>query len=229
MKIDCVIPTRGNRKDFVDFAVKQIENQTFPPDFIEIVDHPPDSDKTDIASRYKIGIDRRLNAGADIIFFIEDDDFYCQNYIETMIKMWTAAGKPSLFGLDVTTYYHIGLKIYGDQSHEGRSSMYCTMMTKDFNVSNWPKDPDPFVDLKIWKGNKDKKAVTPVDTICLGIKHGQGKCAGSMHNANKFNKAFNIRHKGKADSDLSYLQKITGPGFWFYKSMINGMEGGKCR
>lgn len=219
MKIDCVIPTRGDRSDFVDFAVKQLENQTLKPDFIEIVDHPPDTSKVDLASRYEIGIERRLNAGADVIFFIEDDDFYFSNYIETMVQMWIAAGKPSLFGLSSTTYYHLGVRMFGTMKHEGRSSMFCSMITKNFNMSNWPKDPDPFVDLKIWKGTKDKKAVQVLSDICLGIKHGCGKCGGSMHSPHRFQNAF--KRTGLIDHELKCLQEITGEGFWFYKAIIN--------
>ena len=219
MKIDCVIPTRGDRKDFVDFVVKQMENQTLPIDEIDVVDHPPANSKVDLASRFRIGIERRLAAGADVVFFIEDDDFYRHEYIASMMQMWNASGRPALFGLDVTVYYHLNLRMSGHHTHKGRASMYSSMVTKDFDMSRWPKDPERFVDLKIWKQAKSKKAVSPMETICLGIKHGVGKCGGSMHDPKKFLRVFS--QKGVPDPGLEYLQTTTGPGFWFYKSIIN--------
>jgi len=225
MKIDCVIPTRGDRKDYVDFAVKQMKNQTMPPSEIDVVDHPPRrKGKVDLASRFKIGIERRLAAGADVIFFIEDDDFYTPDYIKTMIQMWSTSGNKTLFGIDETIYYHLGLRRVGFQTHKGRASMYSSMITKGFDMSIWPKDPARFVDLKIWKStkSKNKKAVTPLDTLCMGVKHGTGMCGGSMHDAKRFLRVF--RNNGRPDSDLKYLQQITGPGFWFYKSIINADE-----
>lgn len=222
MNIHCVIPTRGDRPEFVEFVVRQMQNQTLKPDFIDVIDHPPKSHHVDLPSRFQIGIERRLADGADVIFFIEDDDFYRQEYIETMMKMWIGAGKPALFGLDVTIYYHLGLRMAGSQKHTGRASMYSSMISKDFDMSEWPKDPERFVDLKIWKNGNSKKAVSPIDTLCLGIKHGHGKCGGSMHDPNNFLRAF--KETLMPDDSLSYLKNFTGPGFWFYKSIINAQE-----
>ena len=223
MKIDCIIPTRGDRKEFVEFSVKQMENQTRKPDEIDVIDYPPINHHVDLPSRFRTGIQRRLEAGADIIFFIEDDDFYRPEYIETMIKMWTGAGQPALFGLDITVYYHLGLRMAGWQKHAGRASMYSSLITKEFDLSEWPKDPERFVDIQIWKNGNNKKAVSPIDAICLGIKHGHGKCGGSMHDPNNFLRAF--RQTSMPDPDLSYLKAMTGPGFWFYKSIINKQDG----
>jgi len=223
LNIHAIIPTRGDRQQFVEFAVKQMENQTLKPDMISVIDYTPKDTRVDLASRFQYGIEQALQAGADVIFFIEDDDFYSAQYIETMIQMWIGADKPSLFGLDTTIYYHLGLKMAGWIKHEGRASMYSTMITKDFNMSVWPNDPERFVDLKIWKRTQDKKAVAPMDALCLGIKHGHGKCGGSMHDPNKFIRMF--REKNLPDNSLNYLKRMTGPGFWFYRAIMNEQEG----
>jgi len=196
-----------------------MEAQTRVPDFINIVDHPIESNAVDLASRFKIGIQTSLKMGADLIFFIEDDDFYRPEYIKTMVQLWTGAGKPALFGLDVTIYYHLGLKMAGSIKHPGRASMYSTMITKDFDMSVWPEDPERFVDVKVWKDAVSKKAVTPTDTICIGIKHGHGLCGGSMHDPKRFLSMF--RETKMPDENLNFLSDFTGPGFWFYKSIIN--------
>jgi len=223
LNIHAIIPTRGDRKEFVEFAVRQMENQTLSPNKISVIDYPPTSTKVDLASRFKYGIIQALADGADIIFFIEDDDFYRQEYIETMTQMWLGAGQPSLFGLDTTIYYHLGLKMAGWVKHLGRASMYSTMISKDFDISVWPNDPERFVDLKIWKQTKDKKAAPPIDMICLGIKHGHGKCGGSMHDPDKFMRMF--RQHNLPDYNLDYLKQMTGPGFWFYRAIMNGQDG----
>ena len=227
MNIHAVIPTRGDRPDFVKFAVQQMESQTVKPDFINVVDYPPESDAVDLASRFKCGIQKSLEMGADLIFFIEDDDFYRPEYIETMLNLWTGAEKPDLFGLDVTIYYHLGLKMSGSVKHPGRASMYNTMITKDFDLSVWPdENPNLYLDIKIWKNSGSKKAVTPKDTLCLGIKHGHGKCGGSMHAPDRFLSMF--RETKMPDGNLSFLSDFTGPGFWFYKAIINKQEKAKC-
>jgi hypothetical protein len=97
------------------------------------------------------------------------------------------------------------------------------MITKDFDMSIWPKDPERFVDLKIWKQTKDKKAVSAIDAICLGIKHGHGKCGGSMHHPTKFMRMF--RENNMPDTNLDFLSQMTGPGFWFYRAIMNKQEG----
>jgi len=219
VNIHAVVPTRGDRRDFVLFAVQQMKNQTVKPDFIHVVDYKPASDAVDIASRFKFGIQNSLMMGADLIFFIEDDDFYRPEYIETMLTLWCGAGKPDLFGLDVTVYYHLGLKMSGSVKHPGRASLYSTMITKDFDMSKWPDDPERFVDIKIWNQDVRKKAVTPPDIICLGIKHGHGKCGGSMHDEKRFLKQF--RETKMPDGNLNFFSEFTGPGFWFYKAIIN--------
>ncbi len=220
LKVHVIIPTRGDRPDFVLFAQKQMEGQTRKPDFIEVVDFPPQSGRCDIASRTKKGILNRLEAGADVVFIIEDDDFYCSEYIETMVDMWIGAGKPALFGINFSVLYHLGLRAWGRQEHEGRASLYNTLISKDFNMDVWPKDPERFVDLKIWKSKINKKSAVPCPKILsLGIKHGQGMCGGSMHAPERFVRT--TRGTKNSDDNLEYLQQITGLGFWFYKCIIN--------
>jgi len=223
LKIGVVIPTRGDRPDFVDFAVRQMESQTMKVDQFEIVDHPAESKEVDLASRFRIGIERCFSADADVVFFIEDDDFYKLNYIEAMMTLWAGARMPVLFGLDITSYYHLGIRMVGCVCHPGRASMYSSMVSKDFDLTAWPKDPERFVDIEIWKKTPGAVAVSPGQFINMGIKHGHGMCGGGMHDPKRFQRMF--RNTKQEDENLDYLKEFTGPGFWFYKAIINQLEG----
>ena len=220
MNIHALIPTRGDRKSFVEFAVAQMQRQTRVPDVIEVVDYQPASPAVDIASRFKFGIEKCFRAGADVVFFIEDDDFYSEKYIESMIKYWFHAEKPALFGIDSTVYYHLGLRMYAPIKHPGRASMYNTMISEDFDMSIWPEDPERYVDVAVWDKAVDKKTVSIPEPISLGIKHGHrnGLTGGSMHNPDRF---LASSPKSKvADPDLNFLRHFTGVGFEFYEKII---------
>ena len=106
MRIGIILPTRGDRSEFLEHAKKMIAYQTKQPDHVEIIVGEPESEYPDITYRYKTGYERLKNK-CDLIFAWEDDDWYSPDYLQTMINFWVQAGKPELIGLNSIIYYHI--------------------------------------------------------------------------------------------------------------------------
>lgn len=175
-----VIPTRGDRAKFLDFALQQILRQTKQPDIIEIVDYPPRSNDKDITERYSYGIQNAVKKGAECIIFWEDDDYYQPDYIAYMYAEWLQHGKPNLLGIDYTYYYHIGVKGVHYQTHEKRASMFCSMVSKNVIDFPMPASNYAFADLFIWS-KWGGVTVRPERIMAIGIKHGVGLSGGSGH------------------------------------------------
>jgi len=211
-KIGVVIPTRGDRNIFLKKCLSMMDEQTLKPDVYCIVDEHPKSNEKDITFRYKKGFKELFEQGCEVVFLIEDDDFYCENYIKTMFSKWMELNKPEILGIGNTIYYHLQRKQYTEMIHPTRSSAFSTMVTNAVLNIKWPEDNYPFLDLELWK-QLNGKTFIPSVPICLGMKHGVGICGGSGHNQN-----FNYKNE---DSDSSYLKKITGNGFKYYKKIFH--------
>lgn len=216
MKIGIVIPDKKDRPLFLNHCLRMMKNQTLKADVIRIVNDDSCIDGCDITWRYKKGLTELFeDEKCDVVLKIENDDWYADVYIESMINMWMDYGMPAIFGLDTTTYYHIGLRKYKVMKHEGRSSAFCTLVTKEVLNINWCKDTEPFFDLHLWKQPISKIAVSSPLCICIGIKHGHGLCGGKAHR-----KEFPYP---ESDHDLSFLSRIVDKeSLEFYKSIANG-------
>src|SRR5258708_4759741 len=107
MKTGCLIPTRGDRPEFLKFALSQIERQTEKPHKILVIDSPPQSDKPDITFRYRTGCEQLEKEGCDLFVFWEDDDWYSKDYLSKIKVFWLLNNKPDLIGIDSTIYYNI--------------------------------------------------------------------------------------------------------------------------
>jgi glycosyltransferase involved in cell wall biosynthesis len=155
-----------------------IDAQTMKPDRIELVNDEPISDDKDITWRYRLGYERIGNS-CDIILFMENDDWYSPNYIETMFLKWLKAYKPDIFGTDYTVYYHIYERKWFTMWHHHRSSAMSTLLKANMDIP-WCEDKEPYTDLHLWR---NIKGVTfhPKNHICLGIKHNIGLCGGVNH------------------------------------------------
>jgi hypothetical protein len=151
MKLGVLIPTRGDRPKFLEHALYLVSQQTQKPDFIEVVDDIPNSNQKDITYRYRVGCDRLVAKGADVIIFWEDDDWYKNNYIQTMIEYWCTCARPEIFGVSFTIYYHLKIRKWLRQNHENRASAMNTLVTKSIVDFNWPDDSESFLDLILWK------------------------------------------------------------------------------
>jgi|SRR3972149_2304931 len=179
LKIAVLIPHRNDRPKFLSHLRFFLDSQTLKPDLIHFVDYKAETKEKDITQRYRRGYDFLRNKGIDVICLLEVDDWYRSDYIEIMVKEWEANGKPEIFGLRRTVYYHIGLKKFTSMNHNNRSSAFSTIIKADLPIE-WCNDNEPFTDIYLWKQLKGKTFFT-IENICLGIKHGEGLCGGSGH------------------------------------------------
>jgi len=180
MRIGVIIPDRGDRPQLMQNCVRMMEAQTVSSNLdIEWVQTPADN-KLDITRRYRIGYNNLIDQ--DIIFAIENDDYYAPDYIETMVNEWILADKPAIFGIDYTYYYHLKLKSYFKFAHPGRASMMNTAI-KGGQAIQWPPDDERFLDMNLWK-QLIGKTISLAKPISISMKgHGIGKHAGTGHNS----------------------------------------------
>jgi hypothetical protein len=215
MKIGVLIPTRGDRPQMLDFAFRQLDRQTRKPDVIEIMDDAPVGTGKDITWRYRIGCERILAKGVDVVFLIEDDDYYDANYIKLMMDEWEKANRPEIFGIGETSYYHLGLRSYYHQQHFERASAFSTMITPSGIMNmKWPKDDYSFTDIEFWKQLKGKTFI-PFGTVALGIKgHKHGSLFGGIGHKDTWS---GYRQK---DPTLDWLRShVDRDAFEFYKNI----------
>ena len=204
--IGIILPTRGDRPEFIEQAKKMIRYQTRQPEHVEIIIAEPKSEYPDITERYMVGFERLKNKCA-LIFAWEDDDWYSPYYLQTMITLWLQAGKPELIGLNSIIYYHviklrwkvIELKTFG--------AMCNTAIRSDINI-RWDQIKTN-LDIHLYKNHSFK--LIPCNNLTLGIKHCIGLKGGAGHDK------MNLPNK---DGGMKYLKSIVDPNsFIFYKGL----------
>jgi hypothetical protein len=67
MKVGVLIPSRGDRSNFLNHAKWLLEQQTRKTDEVLIVDYPPKSNDYDITPRYRLDVKNYLRE--DVILF----------------------------------------------------------------------------------------------------------------------------------------------------------------
>ena len=218
--ITCIIPTRCNRPYFLNFCFEQLENQTRKVNNILLIDEKPiNKNIKDITYRYRIGLQKALKFNSDLIFFIEDDDFYHPNYIEFICNKWLENNQPLLFGIEETFYYHIKINKYSHMLHPRRASAFNTCLSPLLiKEIKFPKDDESFFDLVLWNQfTLDKKKTIKWDlnkTYSIGIKHGLSIVGGNSHDASKWNKNLIDREE--------WFKNIVGNNYYnFYKQISN--------
>lgn len=193
--------------------------QTLQPYVVHTVDFAPEDNDIDITKRYRKGYNFLRGMGLDLIAFIENDDWYASDYLETMVDAWMRAHQPELFGTSSTIYYHIELKAYFRMDHSDRSSMMNTFIKPDLTFP-WCVDLEPYTDLHLWhspevkKVLKDRIIFTPDKIISIGIKHGIGKTipAGSHVIDDRVKRRYHIQDNG-------FLKETLDPeSFEFYNN-----------
>lgn len=217
MKIGVLIPTRGDRPELLKFALDQMRRQTRKPDIIQLVNDPPLNKDKDITWRYRIGCERIFQHDIDAVILIEDDDWYDPTYVERLSNEWEKAGKPAIFGIEETTYYHLGIRSFVEEKHLGRASAMSTLLTKEVLNIKWPNDNYVFTDIALWK-SLPGKTILFERLLSLGIKHGIGLTGGIGHNTQWSG------YKQK-DPDLNWLKKTVDPeAFEFYKNLSENIK-----
>jgi len=211
IKIGVIIPDRNDRPRFLAKCLEIISRQTLQPHFIEVVNDPARTHEKDITWRYRIGYERLTAKGADVILFIENDDWYAPNYIKTMIDRWIMLEKPFMIGTNNTLYYHIKSRKFLKIEHPRHSSAM-NMVISGGRWVDWGDDNNVFVDLHLWKKHIGI-LFDPKENISIGIKHGIGMTGGAAHD--KDWKAFKLH-----DADGSFLKETVGEtDFNFYQSI----------
>lgn len=216
MNVAVVTPHHdAKRSMFLDRLKLYMARQTRQPDQWIIVDDVVPF-KPDLTYRVKLGCQRAVANGADLILIMEDDDWYAPDYIEFMVNGWQRMGKPELFGIGYTLYCNIMHDLVWFSPHQGRASLMSTMVTAKA-ISNyvWPKDNEIWLDIDLWKKLKGK-TVEPTKYYSVGIKHGIGLCGGVGHN-----KAFG---KYKKDAGNNELRKRIGTDYQWYQELKQSIK-----
>lgn len=184
-KVGVLIPTRGDRPEFLKNCLRMIWNQTLKPSDILVIDEKPKDKNVDITYRYRTGYAELSKRDLDVIAFIEDDDWYSPDYLQIMTDKWLENGKPLLIGTAYTIYFHLKLRKYFIFEHTQRASAMNTMIRPNIPKIDWGLDFDPYCDLHLWTklGSQvgDRIIFKPEKIISVGMKHGIGKTGGFGH------------------------------------------------
>lgn len=224
MNIGIVVPDRGDRVELMRNCMRMIKAQTLQTINLKVVNYQPRSEKRDITQRYREGYEfftklKDMGQRVDLIAFMENDDWYAPDYLETMVKGWIIYGKPQLFGTNYTIYYHLKLKKYFRMDHFTRASA-CNTFIKPYLKIDWPQDDEPFTDLYLWTKSKlNGVTFKPTKHISLGIKHGTGLTGGTSH-IDRLDRY--TGHRGVDDGGLKFLKEtMDEESFKFYSTYFD--------
>ncbi len=199
MTYAAIIPTRGNRKLFLEWQKQRAYDMGY--DFVYVINHEPKGQEVDIYDRLSHGVERAMADNVDYCSVVEDDDFFKLEYLDTIKRRINP--DTELFGVNMTLYYQIFSTGWRQMSHPGRSSLFCTT----FKTEAFNKLPvvttDPYIDLIWWKSEGVVKQLIN-ESIAVGIKHGSvfGKTGGNGHHMNYSKYDLNLKMiKGIMDKD----------------------------
>lgn len=206
MTFAAIIPDRNDRKELTDQCFRQLGRMTVKPDKVYHINYHPESEGYDLKTRLHRGWLQAKADSIDWVFIFENDDMYPADYFERFIPFFD---NYDFIGQATTIYYHLGAKVWREQNHVHRSSLFTTA----FRVSslenfNWDKAKMVFIDLDLWLHAKRLRKRF-INTGAIGIKHSVGLCGGIGHQMKT----------GNPDPNMSWLQsKVDIDSFKFYKS-----------
>jgi hypothetical protein len=209
----------GDRPEFKEQYEYLIRYQTRKAHQVCIVGHLKENpDKVDIVERLRMGCGSLKN-DCDLILIVENDDFYSRHYFERMAVVWERFGRPDIIGFSKTIYYHLLTRSFMTLDHPGRSSLFCTAIAASaVGKIKWPRDDEPFVDLKLWRQLKGV-AVDPAVIECVGIKHGLGKTVSMGQKAERY-----TPNRVTQDESMEWLKARTLSSFGFYKTLSENLR-----
>lgn len=211
MKVGVIIPDRRDRPELLDHCIKMIKTQTRKADIVNVINFVPTSNVPDLTKRVRLGFEWAKENGCDCVLIMENDDYYSENYIESMVKGWIENDKPEIFGTDYTYYYHIFKRKFNKLVHPNRASLMNTLISCDALIK-FPNDSEVYLDMVLWEQLKGK-TFTPKEPIAIGIKHGIGLCGGNGHDK--------MVYKNE-DFSLDFLNRhVDEESFYFYLSLKN--------
>lgn len=211
MKIGALIATKGNERElFINHCINHLlYRQTREVDQIALINHRPVSYVVnDQRERIAKGVEQLQNT--DLILFIEDDDWYSPEYVETIEKAYLS-DQSTLVGFNDTTYYHLK----GDcryMEHQGRSSLFTTAIATDKAIQIDWMNAEKFIDLQLWRTFNDKTLMRSQDKA-VGIKHGISSYIGAGHETKRTN-----------DKDRTHFERLFGKdpySMYFYGELIS--------
>lgn len=171
-----IIPDRGDRPQFTEHCFNMLGRMDVSPGKIYHINWTPLDDKIDLVERVYAGVKMAEADGFDVVFVVENDDFYPADYFERFDTL-----DSDFFGDDMTYYYHLKSRTFKSIIHPNRSSLFTT----GFRISTlegFQWSGDQFLDLRLWAwANKNKLRTKFVRTGAIGIKHGIGLCGGKGH------------------------------------------------
>jgi hypothetical protein len=171
-----IIPDRNDRPELTEFCFRQLSRMTRKPDQVFHINYPAIGQDVDLCERIYDGVQQAKQAGIDLVFIMENDDFYPADYFERFGDFHA-----DFFGDDLTFYYNLKNRTFQSFPHQWRASLFTT----GFRISklgDFQFRGDQFLDLKLWKhaGEAGLK-MRFVHTGAIGCKHGVGLCGGKGH------------------------------------------------
>jgi len=227
MIVGSVTPTRGNRPHLLARCKEYIARQTRPVDSVLFVDYEQKTHPVDLTERYRYGLEK-LRDVCDVIFLIEDDDYYAPNYVETMLARYVEAGEPDIFGIGETTFYHPQARMKFYREHKRRACAFVSMIkTSAIEKIRWDKIDEVFFDDHAWKQLQGKTVVFGPDVppLSIGIKHGRGPSGAQGHNQWFYSHGASAQESVK-DQNFEWLKKNIGladAAFYIQFAMDGGL------
>lgn len=183
MKIGVLIPSMGDRQNFVEQAKRMVNYQTLRPHKVYIVDAPGKPGVYDMAARTSAGIAAAAKDGVDRLFTWDDDEYYAPTYLEWLNASWP--GHLQAIGVGNLPYYHLGHRraIYREFPEHATNS--CTAFCPKALVSANIRNEYPY-DVYMWEWIRKNCAwriirQSPVPFKVIGMKHGQGGLTAGAH------------------------------------------------
>jgi hypothetical protein len=150
----------------------------------------------------------------DRILIVEDDDWYRADYCERMMEMFDTHPNAQLIGQGQAVYYHVPLRKCFQMVNVDRAS-FCQTGFRSSLIPQVYKAcqnvNDPFIDLRLWRGTKEKFLLLNQPPMCVGMKGLPGRVSDRT-----------IGHKGihpgfKSDVDGTKLKSLIGDDAKLYE------------
>jgi glycosyltransferase involved in cell wall biosynthesis len=224
MKISLVTPT-GGRPEAFKLCEYWISQQTVQPDEWIVVDDYPISTNTNMNQKVirrepfwknqemtlPINLAEGIMASSgDVIFVIEDDDWYSPNYIESMMNK---IQNFDLIGEGLTKYYNIRNKFYYTHNNLDHAGLFQTAFKKEVSkeliklvLSN---KNEKYIDILIWKFVHNKKMFVSKSPLSVGIKGLPGRMGiGYFHTEASCKNLICAKNLGLGKKDLSPFETL---------------------
>ena len=203
--VHVVTPTRGDRPPiFACLNQLYAAWQDYPVAAHWRIAYQPRTDRPDLVTRVRLGLERAFDRGANLVLVMEDDDYYAPGYAREMVGEWERAGRPSALVSIDGARYHLATRNWGHIREEKRRP---ALFMSGFSQmpDTWPAEDDLFLDARLPSMVPDLHQFVLPAWQAIGIKHGLGLCGGNQHwlMARK-------EWSGVSDSDGSVLREVIG-------------------